>query len=132
MSENGKNAEQGAKPSDSLQGIELEVAAYLKMLTTLSETMEKLEKLYTSKQPPELREKTLKVVKEMCISIENSLPLLRDFLDNLSYMQDENTDKVRSMLVHIEDDLLPRALEFIRSQGEAAAEPVITKKDPVC
>ena len=60
----------------------------------------------------------------MCVQIENVLPVLRDFVDDLDAVGEQDKAlEVRKALGTIEDDLLPKVLEFLNQH------PV--KHDPI-
>ena len=56
----------------------------------------------------------LKIIKPLCVSVENSLPILMEFEDNLLYLKDDNAYVLRQKISHIEDDLLPPILAYIK------------------
>ena len=56
----------------------------------------------------------LKIIKPLCVSVENSLPILMEFEDNLLYLKDDNAYVLRQKIRHIEDDLLPPILAYIK------------------
>lgn len=56
----------------------------------------------------------LKIIKPLCVSVENSLPILMEFEDNLLYLKDDNAYVLRQKISHIEDDLLPPIFAYIK------------------
>ena len=46
----------------------------------------------------------LKIIKPLCVSVENSLPILMEFEDNLLYLKDDNAYVLRQKISHIERD----------------------------
>ena len=56
----------------------------------------------------------LKIIKPLCVSVVNSLPILMEFEDNLLYLKDDNAYVLRQKISHIEDDLLPPILAYIK------------------
>ena len=56
----------------------------------------------------------LKIIKPLFVSVENSLPILMEFEDNLLYLKDDNAYVLRQKISHIEDDLLPPILAYIK------------------
>lgn len=56
----------------------------------------------------------LKIIKPLCVSVENTLPMLMECQDNLEYLKDDNAYVLRQKVAHIEDDLLPPLLAYIR------------------
>lgn len=56
----------------------------------------------------------LKIIKPLCVSVENTLPMLMECQDNLEYIKDDNSYVLRQKIAHIEDDLLPPLLSYIR------------------
>ena len=69
--------------------------------TTLTESL-----LYTSGAITELG------------SVENTLPMLMECQDNLEYLKDDNAYVLRQKVAHIEDDLLPPLLAYIRDHDK--------------
>lgn len=57
----------------------------------------------------------LKIIKPLTVSVENSLPMLMECQDNLEYIKDDNAFVLRQKIAHIEDDLLPPILDYIRT-----------------
>ena len=56
----------------------------------------------------------LRIVRPMCVQIENVLPVLREFVDDLDAVGEQDKAlEVRKALGTIEDDLLPKVLEFL-------------------
>jgi hypothetical protein len=66
------------------------------------------------------KEAFVKIVKPLAIAIENLLPRLREYQDNLEYLKDENADVLRQKIVHIEDDLLPEILLYLKNNEVTA------------
>ena len=60
----------------------------------------------------------LKIIKPLCISVENTLPMLMECQDNLEYLKDDNSFVLRQKIAHIEDDLLPPIIEYIRAHDK--------------
>ena len=56
----------------------------------------------------------MKIIKPLCVSVENLLPILMECQDNLEYLKDENAFVIRQKVAHIEDDLLPPILDYIK------------------
>ena len=56
----------------------------------------------------------LKIIKPLCVSVENSLSILMEFEDNLLYLKDDNAYVLSQIISHIEDDLLPPILAYIK------------------
>lgn len=57
----------------------------------------------------------LKIIKPLTVSVENTLPMLMECQDNLEYIKDDNAFVLRQKIAHIEDDLLPPILDYIRT-----------------
>lgn len=55
----------------------------------------------------------VKIVRPLCVNIENTLPELLDFADNLDYIEDKNADVLREKIRKIEDDYLPELLNYL-------------------
>ena len=48
------------------------------------------------------------------MNVENSLPALHDFMDNLEAVgEDDKASEVRRIINKIEDNLLPEVLDFL-------------------
>ena len=60
----------------------------------------------------------LKIIKPLCVSVENTLPMLMECQDNLEYLKDDNAYVLRQKVAHIEDDLLPPLLVYIRDHDK--------------
>ena len=60
----------------------------------------------------------LKIIKPLCVSVENTLPMLMECQDNLEYLKDDNAYVLRQKVAHIEDDLLPPLLAYIRDHDK--------------
>lgn len=60
----------------------------------------------------------LKIIKPLCVSVENTLPMLMECQDNLEYLKDDNAYVLRQKVAHIEDDLLPPLLAYIREHDK--------------
>lgn len=56
----------------------------------------------------------MKVIKPLCINVENTLPQLLECVDNLEYLQDERSYVIRQKIAKLEDELLPPIIEYIR------------------
>lgn len=58
----------------------------------------------------------MKVIKPLCINVENILPQLLECVDNLEYLQDERSYVIRQKIAKLEDELLPPIIEYIRAR----------------
>ncbi len=64
------------------------------------------------------KEAFVKIVKPLVIGLENLLPRLLEYQDNLEYLKDENAEVLRRKIAHIEDELLPPLLEYLKENAE--------------
>ncbi|MDY6321493.1 MAG: hypothetical protein SPL30_01075 [Succinivibrio sp.] len=93
--------------------IEGEIAQTFKALGAVKICLEHVVKLIKN-APADQTAKLLKIIRPACINVENSLPMLHDFEDNLLSLGDEDTAlRVRRDLAVIEDELLPQVLNFL-------------------
>lgn len=114
-----------------LEGIELEIAAYIKVTDQLIATLEKILPAINENKVSD-PEAFIKVVKPLCITVENTLPLLNDLFENLDYVSDEHADELRRKALHLEEDLLTPLIDYI-SQHQKSSDAVIRKDlNPVC
>lgn len=54
----------------------------------------------------------IKIIRPLRVNVENTLPELFDFADNLSYIGDENADALKAKINKIEE-YLPQFIEYI-------------------
>ena len=74
-----------------------------------------LEKLTTQLSgPQEPSEVLLKILKQLTVTVENSLPDLRDYVDTLEFQEDSRADDLLKIINRLEDELLVKAMEFIK------------------
>ena len=74
-----------------------------------------LEKLTTQLSgPQEPSEVLLKILKQLTVTVENSLPDLRDYVDTLEFQEDSRADDLLKIINKLEDELLVKAIEFIK------------------
>lgn len=60
----------------------------------------------------------LKVIRPMCMNVENSLPALHDFTDNLLAIGEaDKATEVKLKIERIEDELLPSILKFLEEHS---------------
>lgn len=94
--------------------IEDEIAATMKAIGAVTLSLEHLNALIAKKETSEHLEEVLKVVRPACMNIENSLPSLHDFEDNLEAVgEGDKALEVRRAIERIEDELLPGVLRFL-------------------
>lgn len=89
-------------------------------ITKIMQTADSLIKLLEKIAPEVNSDKVLnpqaflKIIKPLCINVENTLPLLMECQDNLEYLKDENSFVLKQKIDHIETDLLPPLLAYIK------------------
>ena len=64
--------------------------------------------------PQEPSEVLLKILKQLTVTVENSLPDLRDYVDTLEFQEDSRADELLKIINRLEDELLVKAIEFIK------------------
>ncbi|MGN1280300.1 MAG: hypothetical protein ACI4UM_00130 [Succinivibrio sp.] len=62
----------------------------------------------------------LKIIKPLCVNVENTLPMLMECQDNLEYLKDENSFVLKQKIDHIESDLLPPLLAYIKEHEKVS------------
>lgn len=101
--------------------IDNEIQAVLKSADSLIAVLEKLSPEVNSDKVVN-PEAFLKIIKPLCVNVENTLPVMMEFEDNLQYLKDDNAYVLRQKIAHIEDDLLPPLLDYIREHKKAKKE----------
>lgn len=101
--------------------IDNEIQAVLKSADSLIAVLEKLSPEVNSDKVVN-PEAFLKIIKPLCVNVENTLPVMMEFEDNLQYLKEENAYVLRQKIAHIEDDLLPPLLDYIREHEKAKKE----------
>ncbi|NLK84823.1 MAG: hypothetical protein GX278_02530 [Aeromonadales bacterium] len=101
--------------------IDNEIQAVLKSADSLIAVLEKLSPEVNSDKVIN-PEAFLKIIKPLCVNVENTLPVMMEFEDNLQYLKEENAYVLRQKIAHIEDDLLPPLLDYIREHEKAKKE----------
>lgn len=61
----------------------------------------------------------MKVIKPLCVNVENTLPQLLECVDNLEYLQDERSYVIRQKIAKLEDELLPPIISYIRMREKS-------------
>lgn len=92
--------------------IEDEISQIFKAADDLIKVLEKLAPKTNSKDVVN-PEAFMKIIRPLSINVENLLPNLNDFEDNLRYMNDDRADELKRKIMHLEDDLLPQVLSYI-------------------
>lgn len=101
------------KDEKKADGIDDEVVKIISTTKNLIGVLEKITKEIHSDKI--LNEQAfLKIIKPLTMNVENSLPQLMEVEDNLLYLQDERAYEIRSMITHLEDDLLAPLLDYIK------------------
>lgn len=93
----------------------------LKATDQLLSVMEKLSPK-TNKDKIANEEAFIKIIKPLRVDVENTLPELFDFVDNLSYIGDENADVLRSKINMIEE-YLPQFIDYIEQYDKEHKKP---------
>lgn len=93
----------------------------LKATDQLLSVMEKLSPK-TNKDKIANEEAFIKIIKPLRVDVENTLPELFDFVDNLSYIGDENADVLRSKINKIEE-YLPQFIDYIEQYDKEHKKP---------
>ena len=93
----------------------------LKATDQLLSVMEKLSPK-TNKDKIANEEAFIKSIKPLRVDVENTLPELFDFVDNLSYIGDENADVLRSKINKIEE-YLPQFIDYIEQYDKEHKKP---------
>ncbi|MCR5537250.1 MAG: hypothetical protein K6F05_07570 [Succinivibrio sp.] len=119
------------KQEEELSGVDLEIAAYFKVTDKLIDTLEQVIPMMQGGRPKE-PQALLKLLKPLCMTVENTLPQLWDLCDNLSYLKDDQADRLRQKVRHLEEDLLLPMLDFIRRHDEQASEIIVKDEKPYC
>lgn len=93
----------------------------LKATDQLLSVMEKLSPK-TNKDKIANEEAFIKIIRPLRVEVENTLPELFDFVDNLSYIGDENADVLRSKINMIEE-YLPQFIDYIEQYDKEHKKP---------
>lgn len=110
--EEGQDLKKGSEDQD-VAPIENEIEQTMKAIGAVTLSLEHLNSLI-KKRSFEHLEDVLKVVRPACMNIENSLPSLHDFMDNLETIgESDKSLEVRRSIERIEDELLPVVLKFL-------------------
>ncbi len=105
------------KDDEKKSSIDDEIDKIFKSADSLISVLEKIApELNSDKVVNE--EAFLKIIKPLSISVENSLPMLIEFQDNLEYLKDDKAFLLKQKISHIEDDLLPPLLSYIREHDK--------------
>lgn len=91
--------------------ISKEAQNILKATEQLLSVLEKLSPK-TNKDKIANEEAFIKIIRPLRVNVENTLPELFDFADNLSYIGDENADVLKAKINKIEE-YLPQFIEYI-------------------
>ncbi len=91
--------------------ISKEAQNILKATEQLLSVLEKLSPK-TNKDKIANEEAFIKIIRPLRVNVENTLPELFDFADNLSYIGDKNADVLKAKINKIEE-YLPQFIEYI-------------------
>ena len=111
--QNVKEINAGDHPDEEVP-IENEIEQTMKATGAVVVALEHMRDLISKNEKLQDPEALMKIVRPMSMNIENSLPSLHDFIDNLETIgEQEKAVQVRRQMERIEDELLPVVLKFI-------------------
>ena len=106
----------GEQPQFENAPIDDEIERIMKAAGAVVLSLEHMRDLISKKGSVQDPEALLKIIRPMSMNVENSLPALHDFMDNLEAVgEDEKASEVRRIINRIEDELLPGVLEFLNT-----------------
>ncbi|HAH70195.1 MAG TPA: hypothetical protein DCL74_00055 [Succinivibrionaceae bacterium] len=106
----------GEQPQFENAPIDDEIERIMKAAGAVVLSLEHMRDLISKKESVQDPEALLKIIRPMSMNVENSLPALHDFMDNLEAVgEDEKASEVRRIINRIEDELLPGVLEFLNT-----------------
>lgn len=104
----------GDQPQYENAPIDDEIERIMKAAGAVVLSLEHMRDLIAKKETVQDPEALIKVIRPMCMNVENSLPALHDFMDNLEAVgEDDKASEVRRIINKIEDNLLPEVLDFL-------------------
>ncbi len=94
--------------------IDDEIAQTMKATGAVVVALEHMRDLISKNEKVQDPEALMKIIRPMSMNIENSLPSLHDFIDNLETVgESDKAVEVRRQMERIEDELLPVVLKYI-------------------
>lgn len=107
----------------------MNIQEIIKNITDLTEKLKALALMARKGSVPDNPKLFLKVIVPMLVSIENSLPNLRDLIDTLDYHEDPQSLELKNLVDALEENLnevLPYIEELKkRHQNESQASQII-------
>ena len=109
----------GDQPQYENAPIDDEIERIMKAAGAVVLSLEHMRDLIAKKETVQDPEALIKVIRPMCMNVENSLPALHDFVDNLEAVgDDDKASEVRRIINKIEDELLPGVLAFLNTNHQ--------------
>lgn len=109
----------GDQPQFENAPIDDEIERIMKAAGAVVLSLEHMRDLIAKKETVQDPEALIKVIRPMCMNVENSLPALHDFMDNLEAVgEDDKASEVRRIIDKIEDELLPGVLDFLNANHQ--------------
>lgn len=109
----------GDQPQYENAPIDDEIERIMKAAGAVVLSLEHMRDLIAKKETVQDPEALIKVIRPMCMNVENSLPALHDFVDNLEAVgDDDKASEVRRIINKIEDELLPGVLDFLNTNHQ--------------
>ena len=105
---------------DESAPIDDEIAQTMKATGAVVVALEHMRDLISKDEKVQDPESLMKIIRPMSMNIENSLPSLHDFIDNLETVGEaDKAAEVRRQMERIEDELLPVVLMYIEKHSKA-------------
>lgn len=102
-------------PAEEPLALDLEAAACLKLLETLTGTLRKFLPYYTRADlPPSALQAMRASLRDTTVIIENAFPQLLDLRDRLRAVGHDRAAALQAGISALEDELLPPTREFLR------------------
>lgn len=109
----------GDQPQYENAPIDDEIERIMKAAGAVVLSLEHMRDLIAKKETVQDPEALIKVIRPMCMNVENSLPALHDFMDNLEAVgDDDKASEVCRIINKIEDELLPGVLDFLNTNHQ--------------
>lgn len=106
--------------TDESAPIDDEIAQTMKATGAVVVALEHMRDLILKDEKVQDPESLMKIIRPMSMNIENSLPSLHDFIDNLETVGEaDKAAEVRRQMERIEDELLPVVLMYIEKHSKA-------------
>lgn len=106
--------------TDESASIDDEIAQTMKATGAVVLALEHMRDLISKDEKVQDPDALMKIIRPMSMNIENSLPSLHDFIDNLETVGEaDKAAEVRRQMERIEDELLPVVLRYIEKHSKA-------------